>query len=50
MTAARDQHDTIHRHPEHMTCVACIVAGIDVAPTEAQAAQIRLAGRVREVA
>jgi hypothetical protein len=51
MTAARDRFDGVHHHPAGVRCVACIVAGIDVTPTDIQAGRIKRADvQPREVA
>lgn len=47
MTAARDRFELEHHHPAGMTCVVCIVAGIDVAPTEVQQGRLDLAELIR---
>lgn len=47
MTAARELYTNTHHHPAGMTCVVCVIAGIDVAPSEVQASRLEMAERIK---
>ena len=42
----RPEIPAIHHHPVGMTCVACVIAGIDVSPTDIQAGRLKRADRL----